>query len=502
MITRQVLSKILDILNDANAVLEEENGHVVLRIGSVTEPVPVHYLKRDYNDHEEFNKDVLLTATRGTTTGFQQPNIRNNNVLATRRRSLRKLPNNSDKNSNINNNLVKPLDKKQNSSKLPAANKAHNKRDDFERDKEVVAVDVSESSSFIKINRDNGTDGRKSLRSFSLANRTKNQKDVALAQAKIPSLLSDPLHVSKHDQKKDEKQKRIMVNNEKQDVKEKKRKRTLNVDDGDGDGKQQEEKTQNGSVLSTPIKKRRLLDQPSNIFSAVDGFCKASNNKLKQKIENRGKLLFGNNQVKPSSPYKTRSVSSNNQSTVTKTDPLTIVYPEDGDTDDVAKKLEDKKAKAFMLQQRDMASNKSGERNLQQLIKQNTGMLNLYRYWAAWSSLKNACNYKNHINLNVHEFLFGRVKDKNDTEMEKTMKYMKAGERLSKLAQKYGDFIVLIPEIFIPSVFQQITDKEFDAIQKRLSQDKKFENTMSDVSQISNEEGALYDILWTKIGNE
>ncbi|KAG2223343.1 hypothetical protein INT45_009000 [Circinella minor] len=481
MITRQVLNKILDILNDSGAVLEEENGHVVLRIGSVTEPVPVNYLKRDYNDHEECNKDVLLTATPGTTTGIQQPNIRDNNVSATRRRSLRKLPNNGDKNSNINNNLAQPLDKKQNSNKLPAANKTHNKKADFEKDRELVAVDVSESSSFIKIKRDEAIDRRKSLRSFSIANRAKNQNDVTLARAKVPSLLSDPLHASKHDQKKDEKQKQ--------------RKRTLDVDDDDG--KQQEGKTQNGLVISTPIKKRRLLDQ-----STVDGFCKTSNNKLKQKIENRGISLFGNNQVKLSSPYKTRSVSSNNQSTITKTDPLTIVYQEDGDVDDVAKKGAGKKAKAFMLQQRDMASNISGERSLQQLIRQNTSMLNLYRYWVAWSSLKNTCDDKKHINSNVHEFLFGRVKGKNDTEMEKTMKYMKAGERLSKLAQKYGDFIVLIPEIFIPSVFQQITDKEFNVIQKRLSQDKKFENTMSDLSQISNEEGALYDILWTKIGNE
>ena len=40
MLARQVLSKILDILNDAGAVLEEENGHVLLRMGSVTEQVP------------------------------------------------------------------------------------------------------------------------------------------------------------------------------------------------------------------------------------------------------------------------------------------------------------------------------------------------------------------------------------------------------------------------------------------------------------------------------
>ena len=49
------------------------------------------------------------------------------------------------------------------------------------------------------------------------------------------------------------------------------------------------------------------------------------------------------------------------------------------------------------------------------------------------------------------------VKGKNGTEMEKTMMYMKAGERLSKLAQIYGDFIVLIPEVFIPGLLQQVT---------------------------------------------
>ena len=53
------------------------------------------------------------------------------------------------------------------------------------------------------------------------------------------------------------------------------------------------------------------------------------------------------------------------------------------------------------------------------------------------------------------------VKGKNDTEMEKTMKYMKAGERLSKLAQEYGDFIVLIPEVFMSDLLQQVTWKYF-----------------------------------------
>ena len=146
---------------------------------------------------------------------------------------------------------------------------------------------------------------------------------------------------------------------------------------------------------------------------AVDSFCKTSNDKLKQKIKNRGMSLFGNDQVKASSPYIPRGVRNSNPLAGTKTDSLTIVYQEDGDAGNIGKKRAGKKVKCFMLQQRKLASDEAGNRSLQQLIKQNTGMLNLYRYWVAWSLSKNACGNKKNTNANVHEFLFGQGKDGN-----------------------------------------------------------------------------------------
>ena len=80
---------------------------------------------------------------------------------------------------------------------------------------------------------------------------------------------------------------------------------------------------------------------------AVDSFCKTSNDKLKQKIEKRGTSLFGNDQVKASSSYRTRSARNNNSPTSAKPDSLAIVYREDGDGDNIGKKRAGKKAQGL-----------------------------------------------------------------------------------------------------------------------------------------------------------
>ena len=164
-------------------------------------------------------------TTTSTAAEVQRPDTKNSDVSTTRRRSLRKLPNNGDKNSNINDNLIQLLDKKQKTSRLSTTNKRHNKKVDSEKDRVLIAVDVSESSSSIKTKRDEVTKRRRSLRSSLIATRTKSQNGEALIPVNISSsVLSKPLPISEHVQNKDEvqEQQEGVVINEKQVVKAKK----------------------------------------------------------------------------------------------------------------------------------------------------------------------------------------------------------------------------------------------------------------------------------------
>ncbi|KAI9268177.1 hypothetical protein BDA99DRAFT_505048 [Phascolomyces articulosus] len=523
---RSVLSQILDILNDAGAVLEEENGRVVLRMGSTTEQVPVNYLKRDDTvgkEHLRRNNNNKKSSTTNTTQ--QQSTVKNKNTTVipssstTTTHQLR-----SNKTDNVKKaTLVKTgKDDKAIKKELPIPSlktrkKSSNNEQDIpppatttattttpEANKKKSTISTIENPQEAILNR------RKSLRSSSSPSTSKKAvvenklkaKVVAVEGSLSPAFVSSPPPRGEIE-KPDVPKKRQRVQDDEDDINK------------NGDDTQQ----QQNDTSATTSKKRRLLARSSRIYSAVDDFCETSNEKLLQKIEHRGQSLFGGNnnqqqnegeeKITTRSSSRTASVASHSKTNDTSTTSessnekktLTIVYEDDDLQDATAKKGFEKKMKNLMLQQRTLVA-KAGKRTSFQLIQQNTGMMNLHRYWVVWQSFSTSAKKDQEDTNNLHKVLFGKAKNEQDPEMEKTLKYLKAGERLSELAQKYGDFIVLIPEVFIPDELQHMNDQAYNAVRKRLIRNKTFQNTMDDLAQCANKNGSLYDVLWTKIGSE